>query len=104
MLELAVGGGLALGELLDVAEVEARVREGKPGECFVEIDCQEVAVVVAEEDLDAEAAKSLQIAVEPANVDPELAENLVPGLRPFAEKGQQTVQPGGALAGESDRK
>jgi hypothetical protein len=77
---------LAFRQLLDVAEVEAWIGEGKPGQCFVEIDGQAVAVVVCEDNFDPEPAQSFQIAIEAANVDPELAEDLRPGQGAIAKE------------------
>jgi hypothetical protein len=99
-----MGRGLTLHKLLDIAEVEARVREGEASKGFFAINGQKVTIVVTEMNLDAKGAQGLQIAIEPANVDPELTKDLMSGERALAEKSQETKEPGGALAGESNRK
>jgi hypothetical protein len=70
---------VALGELLDIAEVQAWIREGQARHSLIELDREGVAVVVSDFHHDTQSAKSLEISVETSNVNAQPAHYLVAG-------------------------
>ncbi len=100
LLQLAVGGARAVGELERVADVEAGVGEREPRERVVHVAGEGVTRVETRGHVDAEPAERYEIAVEAANVELESRQEQPPGLRAVPEKGEKLVQPGGPLSGQ----
>ena len=68
--QLAVGRRFPFGELLNVAEIQAWVGEWQARHRLIEIERERVTIVVPRFDFHTQSAKCLQVAIEPADIDP----------------------------------
>ena len=68
--QLAVGRRFALGELLNVAEIQAWIGEWQARHRLVEFKRECETIVVPRFDFHTQSAKCFQVAIEPADIDP----------------------------------
>lgn len=83
--QLSVGRCFALGELLHVAEIQTGVGKWQAGHRLIEIEHECISTVITRLYFHAERAKCLKVPVKPADIDSQLAQDVLPSERPVSE-------------------